>query len=162
MLRWYGASSRVRLVVARHRFAVTNVLPMKLKEGITPALVSIIVGVIVLKWEWAAYVPGLDIHVSRTQTTDIIKYVVGLVAALSLGYAFPRQAIVCGVCLMLGPTLIAHSIYIFQKGVPNLWPLELLFIAALTIPYIVFAYGAAYLRRRWSKSQAAPETQWSK
>jgi hypothetical protein len=131
--------------------------PVRIRESILPIVVSGLVGLVVLKWEWLANASGLEVHVNRGNSMVTFEYAVGLVATFLLGYAFPSWPIACAISFMLTPTLITHSIYISQHGVPNLWPVELMFLAALTVPYIGLAYGGAYLRKRWSKSQATPE-----
>jgi hypothetical protein len=76
------------------------------------------------------------------------EYWIGLPLVALLGYLFPRNAIACAVGFMWVPVALRHSVYIFEHGVPNLWPLEIMMIATVTVPYIGAAYGVAYLRRR--------------
>lgn len=76
------------------------------------------------------------------------EYWIGLACVVPLGYLFPQNPIACAVTFMWVPVLLRHLVYIFEHGFPNLWPLEIMMIAVLTLPYIGLAYGAAYLRRQ--------------
>jgi hypothetical protein len=53
---------------------------------------------------------------------------------------------------MLGPNVVSTAILVIGGRIPNLWPLELLFLLVLTIPYIGLAYVGAYLRKRMGGS----------
>jgi hypothetical protein len=125
----------------------------KVKEVTIATFVSIVLGLIVLKWEWLASVVGLDIYVERSTSMITVEYVIGLGVAFMLGYAFPKRPVLCAIWLMLGPTLITHTIHLIIHGVPNLWPVELLFLTILTIPYVGLAYGGAYVRHRMMKRE---------
>src|SRR3954470_22448067 len=100
---------------------------MNIREGSVPSVVSILVGLPVLKWELLAGALGLEIHVDRANSILTFEYAVGLVATFLLGYVFQLRPLTCAIAFMIGPTLITHSIHIYQHGIPNLWPVELLF-----------------------------------
>lgn len=76
------------------------------------------------------------------------EYWIGLPCVAILGYLFPQNAIACAVAFMWVPVSLRHSAYIVEHGVPNLWPLEIMTIAVLTLPYVGLAYGVAYFRRK--------------
>jgi hypothetical protein len=127
------------------------------RNAIAPAAVSILVGLLVLKWEWLASSIGVETHVNRTNSALSFEYALGLVATFVLGFVFPHRPATCAISFMAGPTLLTHSIYILKHGFPNLWPVELLLLAALTVPYVGLAYSAAYLRKRWKRATPTPD-----
>ena len=76
------------------------------------------------------------------------EYWIGLPCVALLGYLLPRHPVACAVAFMWAPVSLRHVIQIFEKGISNLWPVEIMVIAALTLPYIGLAYVGAYLRRK--------------
>jgi hypothetical protein len=96
------------------------------RQAILLAIGAGLLGLLVFRWLWIAQIFGVDLQVERGTSIITIEY-------------------------MLGPVLITHPIHLAKLGrIPNLWPMELLFLAALTVPYVGIAYGAAYMRRRHS------------
>ena len=126
---------------------------MKIRESIVPIICSGLLGLAVLKWEWLANAVGLQIHVDRGNSMVTFEYVLGLVATFLLGCSFPAWPTACAISFMLAPTVVTHSIYVSQHGIPSMWFVELIFLAGLTVPYVGLAYAGAYLRMRLSKNQ---------
>jgi hypothetical protein len=125
---------------------------IRVRELITAVTISVIVGMIVFRWQWLTQAIGLDIHVIRSNSPVTFEYFIGMTAAIGLGFAFPTRPVVCAVSLMLGPNVVSTAILVIGGRIPNLWPLELLFLLVLTIPYIGLAYVGAYLRKRMGGS----------
>ena len=126
---------------------------MTSRDRFLPIVVAILAGMLVLKWEWMAELAGIPESIQRDGAMLTTEYWIGLAAVFVLGLAFPTRWFATAAWFMWGPTIITHSVFIIQHGIPNLWPLELAFIAALTVPYIAVGYGGAFLRRRWSSNQ---------
>lgn len=119
------------------------------------AVVSVIVGLVIIKWQSLLSIAGLSVEVDREEATIAFEYWLGLIAAGVLGYVFPRRAALAGLLLMLGPVFIIVLVHVARDGVPNLWPIEVMFTAVLAIPYIVCAALVAYLTQRRRRTQNA-------
>lgn len=122
---------------------------MKIEKTVVSVFVAVAIGLIVLKWEWIAELFGVRVQVERSGSMVTMEYALGILAVMALGYVFYRRPILCAIWFVLGPTLITHSVHILKHGVPRLWPVELLMLAALILPYAAIAFGTAYLRRRF-------------
>lgn len=121
------------------------------RQAFVSALVSILVGLVVLRWEWLASLVGMQIQINRGEGMLTFEYAVGFPATFLLGYIFPTYSISCAIWFMLGPTVVTHSIYIYQHGIPSMWPVELVFLVLLTLPYVGLAWCGGYLRNRFKK-----------
>jgi hypothetical protein len=110
--------------------------------------VAAILGLAVSYLDWILGTVGSGLRISKGTSMIAPEYWIGLPCAALLGYLFPRNAIACAVAFMWVPVSIRHSAHILEHGVPNLWPLEIMAIAVLTLPYIGLAYAVAYLRRK--------------
>jgi hypothetical protein len=106
------------------------------------------IGMLVLKWTWLADLFGVAYHIERTGSMITFEYFVGVVAVAILGYVFYKAPIWCAAWFMFGPMIVTHIVHIVRFGIPQQLLLEVAVLAMLTIPYIVVAYAAAYLRRR--------------
>ena len=120
----------------------------KILNVVAATFVSILLGFIILKWELLTNALGLDIHLERGTSIVTIEYVIGFGVTFFLGYVFHERPVLCGICFMFGPTLVTHAIYISERGVPNMWPVEVLLLMILTIPYIGLAYAGAFVHRK--------------
>jgi len=98
--------------------------------------------------DWILGTAGSGIRIPQGDSMIATEYWIGLPCVVLLGYLFPRYPIECAVVFMWAPVSLRHLVYISEHGVPNLWPVEISIIAALTLPYIGLAYGGAYLRRK--------------
>lgn len=121
-----------------------------IRKYVPAALAGTIVGMVVLKWEWLLNVFGLPVHIARGTSLVTFEYWLGFLAAALLGFLFPKHPITAGAFLMAGPTIITHSVFIAQRGVPQQWGLELAVLAILTVPYVGLAALVGYLRQRRS------------
>ncbi len=119
------------------------------------AILSTIVGLILFNWESIAATIGVPVHAERGNSSITFEYWIGLGIAAVAGFIAPGQALTAAAFLILGATGVRHMIYLAQNGVPNLWPIEVLFIVLLSIPYLVAALFAARLRRNREKSRNA-------
>jgi peptidoglycan/LPS O-acetylase OafA/YrhL len=119
------------------------------------AIVSILLGLVVLQWQWILNMIGLPVHVERADSPLAFEYWLGLLGAGFLGYIFPKRAALAGLLLMLGPTFIVTVVYLAESGVPALWPIQMMFTVVLTIPYIICAALAAYFKQRRERVQNA-------
>ena len=134
--------------------AAAELRNMKLSRLITEVAVAGPLGLIVLNLNWVLKNTGLDFQIPRSNFSVTPEYWVGAVFVFLLGYVFAHYPVTCAVAFMWIPVAPRHSIYIFQRGVPNLWPVELLMIALLTLPYIGLAYLDAYFRRQRASGNA--------
>jgi hypothetical protein len=119
-------------------------------------VISSLVGIVLFRWEWLLNSAGFHIAAERPGVLAF-EYWIGLPIAALLGFVFSRgpEPLVAGISLMWGATTINHIAYIASHGVPNLWPIELALVGALTIPYIVAAFGGSYVQRRISRKNDA-------
>lgn len=113
-------------------------------------MVAALLGFAISYLEWILVATGAHMHVPRGDSMIATEYWIGIPCVLLLGLLFPRDAITSAVVFMWAPVLFRHAIYIFEHGVPNLWPVEILGIAFLTVPYIGVAFGGAYLRKQFA------------
>src|SRR5262245_28439544 len=111
-----------------------------LRKFVPAALAGSIVGMAVLKWEWLLNAFGMPVHVERGAALVTFEYWLGFLAAVVLGFLFPKHPITAAAFLMAGPTIITHAFHIAQHGVPQQWALEIFMLALLTIPYIGLAF----------------------
>jgi hypothetical protein len=90
------------------------------------AVISSLVGAVLLRWEWFLNVGGFDVSVERSATITF-EYWLGIPIAALLGYLFSKgpEPLVVGILLMWGATSINHIAHISRHGVPNMWPVEL-------------------------------------
>jgi hypothetical protein len=120
---------------------------MKAQRVIVAIGVAAILGLIIgnLRSLFSFAIPHIDSVIAP-------EYWIGFVFVLLLGYVFPQHAVVCAITFMWTPVAVRHGLYIAQRGAPNLWPLELAGIGALTLPYVGAAYAVAYLKLHTSEN----------
>jgi len=118
--------------------------------------ISIFLGLFITKWKWVFNFIGINFPESPSESIITHEYYFGLLAAIALGFSFPKHPTHCGIWLMFGPVLITHTIFIFMHGVPNMWPVELFLLALLTIPYVILSYVGSLIRLRL---QSKPRSQ---
>jgi len=111
-------------------------------------LISTLLGILIIKWKWISSFVGIDIQVPLSDSIVSYEYYVGLPVAIILGFSFPKYPTHCGIWLMLGPILINHTIFIVKHGVPNMWPVELLLLTFLAVPYVVLSHVGSFIERR--------------
>ena len=135
----------------------TRVIPQRPSwlRLLAAAVISSLVGAVLLRWEWFLNVAGFDVSVERSATITF-EYWLGIPIAALLGYLFSKgpEPLVVGILLMWGATSINHIAHISRHGVPNMWPVELALLGVLTIPYVVAAFAGAYLQRRMGRHDA--------
>lgn len=124
---------------------------MKNMELYKEILISILLGLLIMKWKGLLNLVGMDFHMSPSESIVTNEYYVGLLAALTLGYVFPKHPTHCGIWLMAGPVLITHTIFMLNHGIPNMWPVELLLLALLTVPYVTLSHIGSFIARRLEK-----------
>ncbi len=121
---------------------------MKIPRLWTAIGVAAIAGLAVSYLDWVLGAAGSSIRIPTGDSMIAPEYWIGLPCVALLGYLFPQNAIASAVAFMWVPVLLRHAAHILQHGVPNLWPLEVVLIAVLTLPYVGMASGVAFLRRR--------------
>jgi hypothetical protein len=122
---------------------------MTVGEAVSLALLSGLLGLLLFHWPWFAKLLGFDLQIERSGSIITVEYLWGAIVVLGLGLAFHKHPIWCAIWFMFGPVLVTHPIQLMKLGrIPNLWPMEILMLAVLTLPYIGIALGAAYVRKR--------------
>lgn len=118
---------------------------MRFHDNFFAAIVSIAAGLILFKWQFLATMVGWNVHIDRGDSLITMEYVIGLAVAFVLGFSFPKHPVLCAVWFMLGHSLVSILTHIAAKGVPNLLPVEIMFLIVLTVPYVGLAYAGAYV-----------------